>query len=177
MKKRTNAPTPRPIKAEPLSGVARYACWAMPFALFLLMRLFSADPYYLLGGDQCTYLELARTFPRHQLFGHELYLLHPPLFGYAIGLLHLVMPLLAAGLAATLLFACLNFFAARELAVFERLPRAAIFVGLAYLALSRPGIAYDYHVARVSMLVATTAMALLAFLRWLRAPGGSTLSW
>ena len=176
MKKRTSAPKQREAAAE-TTGVARHAYWAVPFVLFLITRLFSADPYYLLGGDQCTYLELGRTFPKHQLFDHELYLLHPPLFGYAIGVARLVMPLLAAGLVTTLLFACLNFFAVRELAVFDRLPRAAIFVGLTYLALSRPGVAYDYHVARVSMLVATTALALLAFLRWLRAPDGKALAW
>ena len=57
------------------------------------------------------------------------------------------------------------------------MPRGAIFVGLTYVALSRPGVAYDYHVARVSILVATTALALLAFLRWLRAPAPRTLAW
>src|SRR4051794_22588622 len=106
MKKRTIAPKDQPVE---LSGLARHACWVAPFLLFLVLRLFSADSHYLLGGDQCTYLELGRTFPKPQLFNHELYLLHPPLFGYAIGVLHLAMPLLAAGLAATLLFACLNF--------------------------------------------------------------------
>lgn len=181
MKKRTSAPQQRPIEvpvdvASP-SGLLRYAYWVVPFALFLVTRLFSADPYYLLGGDQCTYLELGRTFPKHQLFGHELYLLHPPLFGYAIGVMRLAMPLLAAGLVTTLLFACVNFFAVRELATLDKLPRAAIFAGLTYLALSRPGVAYDYHVARVSMLVAATAVALLAYLRWLRAPSRKTLLW
>jgi hypothetical protein len=178
MKKRTIAAQEREDNAPAeLTGLARHACWAVPFVLFLVLRLFSADAHYLLGGDQCTYLELGRTFPKHQLFNHELYLLHPPLFGYAIGLMHLAMPLLAAGLVTTLLFACLNFFAVRELAGFDRLPRAAVFTGLLYLAMSRPGVAYDYHVARVSMLVAGTAWALLAFLRWLRQPGPRTLAW
>src|SRR6266436_87710 len=96
--------------------------WVFPFTLFLILRLFSGDAYYLLGGDQCTFLELGRTFPRHQLFNHELYLLHPPLFGYAIGLLNLILPLLASGLLATLLFACINFFVVRKLGEFEGLP-------------------------------------------------------
>jgi hypothetical protein len=56
--------------------LSAHAYWLFPFALFLFLRLFSGDPYYLLGGDQCTFLELARTFPRHELFNHELYLIH-----------------------------------------------------------------------------------------------------
>jgi uncharacterized PurR-regulated membrane protein YhhQ (DUF165 family) len=102
-------------------------------------------------------------------------LIHSPLFGYAIGLFSLFLPLLASGLVATLLFACVNFFAVRNLARFENLPRAAIFVGLIFLALNRPAVAYDYHVARVSILVCSTALAILAFLRLLREPGRKTL--
>jgi hypothetical protein len=152
-----------------------HAYWLFPFALFLVLRLFSGDPYFLLGGDQCTFLELGRTFPRHELFNHELYLIHSPPFGYAIGLLHLVLPLLASGLVATLLFGGVNFFAIRALGQFERLPRAAIATGLIYLAINRPAVAYDYHVARVSILVCAGALALLAFLRLLGDPGRKTL--
>jgi hypothetical protein len=155
----------------------RHGWWAIPFVLFLVMRLFSGDAYYLLGGDQCTFLELGRTFPKHQLWNHELYLIHPPLFGYLLGLLHLALPLLAAGLAATVLCAVANFFALRALGEREGLPRAAVCAGLIYLALNRAAVAYDYHVARVSILVATTALALLAFLKLLNEPGRKTLWW
>src|ERR1041385_3180201 len=79
---------------ESSPAAIRHASWLPPFALFLGVRLFSGDPYYLLGGDQCTFLEMGRTFPKHQLFNHELYLIHPPPFGYAIGLLSLALPLL-----------------------------------------------------------------------------------
>jgi hypothetical protein len=68
-----------------VKSAPRHIWWAVPFALFLIVRLFSGDPHYLLGGDQVTFLELGRAFPKHQLFGHQLYLLHPPLFGYSIG--------------------------------------------------------------------------------------------
>jgi hypothetical protein len=157
------------------TSFARRAYWLIPFVLFLILRLFSGDPYYLLAGDQCTFLELARTFPLHQLYNHELYLIHSPLFGYAIGLFHLFLPLLASGLVASLLFACLNFFVIRHLAQFDNPPRAAVFAGLLYLAINRPAVAYDYHVARVSILVCATGLAILAFLRLLREPGRKTL--
>jgi hypothetical protein len=91
--------------------------------LFLVLRLFSGNPYYQLGGDQCTFRELARTFPKNQLFNHQLYLIHSPLFGYAIALLHVVLPLLASGLAAVLLFACANFFALPALGHIEKSPQ------------------------------------------------------
>lgn len=180
MSKRTRAPKPAPqeaLPAGPETWIARNFCWLVPFVLFLVVRLFSSDPYYLLGGDQCTFLELGRTFPKHALFNHELYLIHPPLFGFAIGLFHLALPLLAAGLAATLAFACVNFFALRELGQFHRLPRAAIFAGLMYLAMNRAAVAYDFHVARVSPLVCTTALAILAFLHLLREPSRKALLW
>ena len=179
MRKRIRA-SKTPTEAIPNrapTSVVRHFCWLIPLGLFLIVRLFSSDPYYLLGGDQCTFLELGRTFPRHQLFNHELYLIHPPLFGFAIGLFNLVLPLLTAGLVTTLLFACGGFFAVRELGKFEGLPRAAIFVGLIYLALSRPAVSYDYHVARVSPLVCTTALAILAFVRLLREPSRKALVW
>ena len=178
MGRRNRAPKqsrPEEIPNPSLAALARHACWLIPFFLFLVLRLFSGDPYYLLGGDQCMFLETGRTFPRHQLFNHELFLIHPPLFGYAIGLFYLFLPLLTAGLVATLFFACLAFFAVRELGRFEGLPRTAIFAGLTYLALSRPAVAFDYHVARVSPLVCATAFAILAFLHLLREPGRKAL--
>src|SRR5215471_9898095 len=173
MKKRTRASKEQRREAVPdmpPTWLGRHSCWLAPFLLFLVVRLFSADPYYLLGGDQCTFLQLARTFPKHHLFNHEVYLIHPPLFTYAIGLFQFVLPLLESGLVTTLLFACINFFVIRKLGQFEGLPDTAIFVGLIYLAISRPAVAYDYHVARVSILVCATAIALLAFLRLLRNP-------
>jgi hypothetical protein len=169
-------PAAAPARREPV-WLELHAWWLIPLGLFLVVRLFSGDAYFLLGGDQCTFLELARTFPRHQLWNHELYLIHPPLFGYAIGLLGLVLPLLTAGLAATVIFAVANFFAVRALGEFDALPRGAICTGLVYLALSRGGVAYDYHVARVSILVCATALALLALLRLLREPGRKALGW
>ena len=178
MGKRITASKQRRPEALPnwtATFIVRHCHWLIPFVLFLVLRLFSADPYYLLAGDQCTFLELGRTFPKHELFNHELYLIHSPLFGYAIGLFNLFLPLLASGLVATLLFACINFFAIRNLAQIENLPRTAIFVGLIFLALNRPAVAYDYHVARVSILVCSTALAILAFLRLLREPSRKTL--
>jgi len=172
--KRTPVLKAQPVEAAP-SLFTRYLYWVLPFAVFLIFRLFCSEPYYELGGDQCTFLELARTFPRHQLFNHELYLIHAPLFGWVIGLFARVLPLLAAGLVTVLLFACLNFFATRELGRFENHSRAAIFAGLLYLAVSRPAVVYDYHVARVSILVCGNAVALLAFLRMLRDPSRKSL--
>ncbi|MEI9976601.1 MAG: hypothetical protein WDO73_33830 [Ignavibacteriota bacterium] len=63
------------------------------------------------------------------------------------------------------------------IAQFEKLPHTAIFVGLLYLALSRPAVAYDYHVARVSILVCSNALALLAFLLWLERGDRRALLW
>lgn len=179
MAKRKPAIKPREPEAVPQTQetfLTRHVYWLAPFLLFLIFRLFSGDPFYQLGGDQCTFLELARTFPKHQLYNHELYLIHSPLFGYTIGLFYLFLPLLASGLVVTLLFACINFFAIRNLGRFENLPRPAISAGLIYLAISRPAVAYDYHVARVSILVCVTTLAILAFLRLLQKPSRNSLA-
>ena len=178
MPKRRSGPKEVQPEAAPGKGwtfLLNHGFWLFPLILFAVLRLFSADTYYLLAGDQCTFLELARTFPKHQLYNHELYLIHPPMFGYSIGLLNFVLPLLISGLAATLLFAVINFFAIRNLALAEELPRTAVFVGLIYLAISRPAVAYDSHVARVSILVCGSTLAILAFLRFVREPNRKTL--
>ena len=174
-RKNVKPPVPAAAPSATVTFLAANAYWLFPFVLFLVLRLFSGDPYFLLGGDQCTFLELARTFPKHELFNHELYLIHSPVFGYAIGILHLLLPLLGSGLVATLSFAVVDYFAIRALGQLEPLPKAAISVGLIYLAISRPAVAYDYHVARVSILVCGGALALLAFLRLLRNPCRKTL--
>jgi hypothetical protein len=153
----------------------KHGYWFFPFLLFLTVRLFSADTFFMLGGDQCTFLELGRTFPTHQLYNHELFLTHPPLFGYAIGILSILLPLLVSGQAAVLIFAALGFFAIRNLALEEGLPHNAIAIGLICIAINRPAVHYDSHVSRVSILVFATAFALLAFLRFLRTPGRRTL--
>jgi hypothetical protein len=168
---------PEPAQQPSQTSLIQQASWLLPFAVFLVTRLFSADPYYLLGGDQVTFLQMARTFPAHHVYNQQLYLIHPPLFGWAIGLLHLALPLTMAGLVATLIFACLNFFAIRRWAIVEQLPAAAIFAGLLYVAISRPAVAYDYHVARVSILSCATTFALLSFRRLLLDPGRKTLLW
>jgi hypothetical protein len=59
-------PRPEALPNETAPFIARHADWLLPFVLFLVLRLFSADPYYLLAGDQCTFLELGRTFPKHE---------------------------------------------------------------------------------------------------------------
>jgi hypothetical protein len=174
-KRATKRRAPEAVRTAPPPLLVRHAYWLAPFALFLVLRLFSGEPYFGLSGDQCTFLELGRTFPKHQLYNHELYLIHPPLFGFAVGLLNLLLPLLASGLAASLLFACIAFFAVRNLAESEDISRPAIFAGLLYIAINRSAVAYDYQVARVSILVCSTGLAFLAFLRLLRKPSRETL--
>lgn len=144
--------------------------WLLPFLLFLTTRLFSAFEYLPVGGDQCKYLVLGRTFPLHQVDNQSLFLLHPPAFGWTIGLLALVMPLLSAGLLATLGYACANFFAVRAYGAANGLSPPALMVGLLFLGLDRASVAYDTHVGRVSIMLFSFTLALLAYERWLRSP-------
>jgi hypothetical protein len=144
--------------------------WLAPLLLFLTMRLFSGYEHLLVNADQCKYLTLGRTFPFHQVDNHSLFLLHPPLLGYSIGLLALCVPLLAAGLLTTLLYACANFFAVRSYGRLNGLSPPALFAGLLFLSLDRASVAYDTHVGRVSIMLFSFTLALLAYEYWLRRP-------
>jgi hypothetical protein len=69
-KSASKQPRPEALPNGTATIILRHAYWLMPFVLFLVLRLFSADPNYLLAGDQCAFLELGRTFPKHELFNH-----------------------------------------------------------------------------------------------------------
>lgn len=157
---------------------AALAWWPvlLPAGLFLVVRLFSGHDVLPVGGDQCKYLTLGRTFPLHRV-GDALFLLHPPAFGYTIGLLATALPLLAAGLVATLAWACANVVAVAALGRALGLAPAGLAAGLLFLALDRASVAYDTHVSRVSIMVCSVALALLAYERWREAPTGRRAGW
>jgi hypothetical protein len=144
--------------------------WLLPFLLFLTVRLFSGFEHLLVGGDQCKYLTLGRTFPLHQVDDHSLFLLHPPALGYTIGAFGLVMPLLSAGLLTTLAYACAAFFGAWTLGRRLGVSPPGMMVGLLFLALDRASVTYDTHVSRVPIMVFSFALALLAYERWRTRP-------
>jgi hypothetical protein len=54
------------------------------FAAFLFLRLFVSSDSVLLSADHLKFMEAAKNFPSHSLYNNELYLLHPPLYPYAI---------------------------------------------------------------------------------------------
>ena len=161
------------------SGIRRWVngllserlCWVAVLLLFLVLRLFSGYPQLELSGDACTYLTLGRNFPWHRLYNHQLYLIHPPMFGFLIGLLDLVLPLLSAGLVVVLFFAVANFFALRRLAILYGLNNAGIAAALVYLSINRVAIAFDSHVSRISILQFFTTASLVAFQDYLKGDG------
>lgn len=148
-------------------GLLGQVYWLLPFLLFLMVRLFHGSPYILIGGDQCKYLSLGRTFPWHQVDNHSLFLLHPPLFGYVIGLLALVFPLLTAGLLAAIVLSVANFIAVLVYGRMNGISCSGMMVGLLFLSLDRAAVAYDTHVSRIPMMLLSFTLALLTFERWL----------
>ncbi len=138
------------------------------FALFIVVRTFSRFEYITLGGDTCNYLSIARNFPWHRLYNMELYLVHPPPFGYAIAFFNILFPLFASGLIVALLFAFLSFWAVWKYASNCGLKCFGISGALLYLGLNGTLAGFDSHVSRVSMLFFLTAMSLLCFDTYLR---------
>src|SRR5687767_999421 len=102
--------------------------WLPIFVLFVAVRVLSASPYYQLEADGTTHLTLARHFPWHTLYNRDLYLIHPPLFHYSVGILAKLLPLVQAGLLASLTFACFNFFVLKKLARCFGLGRIGILI-------------------------------------------------
>ena len=87
------------------------AALLLVFLVFLGTRLFAESPYYLIkGGDDARYLALAQEFPRHTLGNNQLYLLHPPLYPYAIHFFALFVEDYRAALFLSLLSGVATFF-------------------------------------------------------------------
>ncbi len=138
------------------------------FALFVVVRTFSHFEYVTLGGDTCNYLSIARSFPWHRLYNMELYLVHPPPFGYAIACFNIFLPLFASGLIVALLFAILSFWAIWRYSSNCGLNCFGVSFALLYLGLNGTLAGFDSHVSRVSMLFFLTAMSLLCFEEYLK---------
>jgi hypothetical protein len=149
-----------------MSWVDRWG-WCVPMVALLAVRLFSAAPHIVIGGDQCKYLVLARHFPWHRLDNDSLFLQHPPLLGWVIGLFALVLPLVTAGLVATICVAVCNAIALWHYGKHAGITAAGLMVGLLWLSLDRGSAAYDTHVSRVPLMLLSMTLALWAFERWL----------
>lgn len=80
------------------------------FLAFLALRLFTSTPYILLSDD-LKFMETAKNFPYHTLYNDQLYLLHPPLFPYAIHFFTLIFGTdYIAGIFISILSAAVTFF-------------------------------------------------------------------
>lgn len=142
--------------------------WVPIFILFLVVRMFSGNISYPLYGDACTYLTLAKNFPFHTLYNHDLYLIHPPLFGWIIGVFHFFMPPYYAGLTVASLFAILSFWGTKRLCASYRLGRVGTSITLIYISLSMTYITFDSHISRVTILTFFIIMSLLNYHEYLK---------
>ena len=142
--------------------------WVPLFLVFCTTRFFSGNAYILITGDACKYLTLGRNFPYHTLYNHQLYLIHSPVFGWCIGIMNRIMPLCAAGLAVSLMFAVLSFWGTKRLCASYGLSRLGTSISLLYISLSGVYITFDAHVSRVTILTFFVIMSLLNFHEYLK---------
>ncbi len=160
---------PRDARLERVMSWAEQWGWCVPMVALLAVRLFSAAPHIVIGGDTCKYLVLARNFPWHRLDNDSLFLQHPPMLGWVIGLFALVLPLVIAGLVATVSMAVCNAIALWHYGKHAGITAAGLMVGLLWLTLDRGSAAYDTHISRVPLMLLSMTLALWSFERWLTA--------
>ncbi len=112
---------------------------ALLFAVFLFLRLFIGDDTILFGADNLKYIEAAKTFPYHTLYNNQLYLLHPPLYPYAIYFLSFLFQEYYIGaIAISLLSSIVTFFILYKLFMLVTRNFTIAFFVLLFYALSVP---------------------------------------
>jgi len=81
------------------------------FIIFIFLRIFSNKDYYFIQGtDAATYLNLAKNFPYHTFYNNQFYLMHPPLYPYAVYFAGLLFEDHIAGIFVSLASASITFF-------------------------------------------------------------------
>ena len=137
------------------------------FAAFLLLRLFVSSPYCFIAMDEAKYLTLARNFPRHTLFNHQFYLVHPPLYPACIRFFSLILPDHIAGITVSFLSAVLTFFAAGAIFRLFRRDRYFTVLALAVLVISPLHIPTSRVIYKDAAFFAFFTLSLYLFLRGL----------
>ncbi|MFH1038147.1 MAG: glycosyltransferase family 39 protein [PVC group bacterium] len=135
------------------------------FLLFLLVRIFVPSPDCFLSLDEAKYLTLARSFPRHLLFNNQFYTVHPPLFPGVIRLLSQVFPDHIAGIAVSLLFSVVTFWALVCLFRLLGKDRYWITIALFILAVSPLHIPTSRVIYKDSLFLGLFTLSLYLFVR------------
>jgi hypothetical protein len=156
------------LKTSPAGAWWERLSWGVPLGVFVLCRTFSGLSKYGLGSDALAYLSLARRFPSYRLYGGSLYLLHPPIYVYLIGLLSRLIPLVTSGLLVTQAAAIAVFFLIKKYADLHGLSPAGRMVALLYVAMLSLSIAWDGQISRYSSLVAVIGIVLVGVEIYLR---------
>jgi len=105
---------------------------------FILIKFFSASPYYFISMDEGKYLKLAENLPSYTLFNRNFYISHPPFYPLIIKLLAFSISDYAAGLLVSQLsaigFILLAVFLLRLLKTKESvIYAAAVFLSVSHL--------------------------------------------
>ena len=135
------------------------------FAVFLFLRLFTNLPYILLSDD-LKFMEAAKNFPRHTLYNNQLYLLHPPLFPYAIHFFTLIFGTdHIAGIFISILSAAITFFVIYKFFMMLTSNFNITFFILLFYTLSEQFIRLSRLIFKDSMQVMLIFLSLYYFVR------------
>ena len=135
------------------------------FAAFLFLRLFTSVPYILLSDD-LKFMEAAKNFPYHTLYNGQLYLLHPPLFPYAIHFFTLIFGIdYIAGIFISILSAAIAFFVLYRLFMLLTNSFNITFFILLFYTLSEQFIRLSRLIFKDSMQLMLIFLSLYYFVR------------
>ncbi len=140
---------------------------ALVFAVFIILRLFVDSPYYFIGGDDAKYLELAKNFPSHTLDNKQLFLLHGPIYPYAIHFLSYLFEDYKAGIIISLLSSIVTFFVLYKLIMLLTKNFRIALVALALFSLSAENIFFSNYVQKEAFMLMLFLLSIYFYLKGL----------
>src|SRR3989338_1652911 len=140
---------------------------ALVFAVFIMLRLFVNSPNYFIGGDDAKYLELAKNFPSHTLDNKQLFLLHGPIYPYAIHFLRYLFEDYKAGIIISLLSSIVTFFVLYKLIMLLTKNFRIALVTLALFSLSAENIFFSNYVQKEAFMLMLFSLSIYFYAKGL----------
>ena len=146
------------------------------FTLFLSLRMFTNSANIRLASDSLKFLELAKNFPYHTLYNHQLYTQHPPFYPYMI---HFFTWLLyqdyLAAIVLSFLSSCITFFVIYKF--FKLISRRfdAAVIAMVIFSLSAEMVLASKKVVREPFVIMLIVSAIYFYVKWLKFNGKKSL--
>lgn len=139
------------------------------FIIFIFLRIFSNSEYYFIQAtDAAIYLNLAKNFPFHEFYNHQLFLVHPPMYPYFINIFNLLFEDHIAGILVSLVSASITFFVVYKLVKLLANNNYIAFGALILYSISDIYIKISTDIVKESFAVMLTLATLYFYLLFLK---------